>query len=923
MRSIRAKLTVLAIGAVWIAVLCSSFYVQTVVHDYLRADAFQTQKIASQAIGQYVEKFLSIHAGIISISATLPQLRDTAEFADAGEDFRGLPETAGKKQRDYFKEILTAYPEFNNIIIYTPDQARPLISEPFAHQQGTPVQSYREGFATRDWYRGVTADGYRYVYISNAYANAQGQLLAAIATRLYDGELRTVGILAGNLKLERLNEYIQSFSYSKNMKVYIVDRAGDILAHPDPTLLRKTQLTRIADRGIVRQAIQNNAENEGAGVFEEPNQAGTFYASYVKIPQAGWIVVTEQAETDVMARSRNLRNGILWVAVLLSLAVVLVLLGFIQTITKPFYEMVGLLQAIGRGDFSLRLSPELLNRKDEIGEIAQAVDSMQIKRQAAEMELDAGNEELRTLYNELGAAETKLRIQYDELQREIAERSRVDDALSESEMRYLSVIENSPEALIFFDPDTARIVKANEQFTAQFGYDLRQNPALTVFDMIVEKEETIKANFQLVKKTGMLPSQRRLFRHRNGVLMHVERSAVLIRYQGRNLVASYLQDVSEEVRREQEIQHDAQMATRVQREMLGTPQSSDALELYTIYQPYTYVGGDLYFMDWRFQGQVLRGYLVDAAGHGLATALHTSAMHVLLREVNEMDLPLSDQMRWLNCQSAKYFNEEAFAAAIAFEVDLQTHELRWVCAGIPGFWLSTQEKQEIVERQGMYLGMREAENFEMHVMPLSVGDCLYFLTDGLTDRIDHRTDLPLGSFTEMKEFIQDLIWSKERRDDATAICIRIQAFPDAFQQLCGWPRILYFNGYGDYRRFREQVREILAEETGNPHSLQEVAVNEALANALECRDGVPRKHQARLRFNRIGSWFVVRVRTSRMGFAGNAVLRRLRLRPEEMFLFGEDAGMGRGIPIMLSTTQRMAYNSEGTEVLLAWKVELP
>ena len=46
-----------------------------------------------------------------------------------------------------------------------------------------------------------------------------------------------------------------------------------------------------------------------------------------------------------------------------------------------------------------------------------------------------------------------------------------------------------------------------------------------------------------------------------------------------------------------------------------------------------------------------------------------------------------------------------------------------------------------------------------------------------------------------------------------------------------------------------------------------------------------------------------------------------RSHPEELFDFGEDAAMGRGIPIMLSTTDRMCYNSEGTEVLLAWRLK--
>lgn len=465
------------------------------------------------------------------------------------------------------------------------------------------------------------------------------------------------------------------------------------------------------------------------------------------------------------------------------------------------------------------------------------------------------------------------------------------------------------------------MVKGNAQFVSQFGYDPERETNLTIFDVAVDSKENLQAILAAIRRTGMLPLQRRLFRHRNGMLLHVERSGILIRYRGQNLGAIYIQDVSETVRREQEIQRDAQMATRVQHEMLSVPQSSEFLEVQTVFQPYRYVGGDLYFLDWRYRGQVLRGFLVDAAGHGLATALHTSAIHVLLREVNEFDLPLAEQIRWLNRRLGQYFNEEAFVGVIAFEVDLQTREMRWVCAGIPGFWAATPSVKGCVTRPGMFLGMRTDENFETHRMPIDVGDCLYFMTDGLTDRIDRCEELPVDDFAETLGRIRKLAEAKDQRDDATAVCIRVSALPDAMHRQQGWPRTLVFNGYGDYRRFRDAVTAILAEVTGLQHSMQEVAVNEALANALECRDGIPRPHEARLRFNRFGKWFVVRVKTSRMGFAGNALLRRLRIHPEEMFLYGEDSGMGRGIPIMLSVTDRMLYNSEGTEALLAWRIQ--
>ena len=40
-----------------------------------------------------------------------------------------------------------------------------------------------------------------------------------------------------------------------------------------------------------------------------------------------------------------------------------------------------------------------------------------------------------------------------------------------------------------------------------------------------------------------------------------------------------------------------------------------------------------------------------------------------------------------------------------------------------------------------------------------------------------------------------------------------------------------------------------------------------------------------------------------------------------MFSYGQQESMGRGIPLMISLSDRITYNSEGTEVLLAWKFD--
>ena len=504
---------------------------------------------------------------------------------------------------------------------------------------------------------------------------------------------------------------------------------------------------------------------------------------------------------------------------------------------------------------------------------------------------------------------------------DITSRKQAERALLESQSRYKAVMEQAPEAVFICDPDTGEIVEANSCFTNRFGYDLNRDGPLSVFDLSADQKKNIDFLLAQVKRDGFLPVQRRTMRHRNGIHLQVERSATMVSYQGRSLLVQTIRDVSDEIRREQEIRRDAELATRVQNALLKEAEPSEHLKISTVFKPQTYVGGDLYFMDWRYDGSLLRGFLVDACGHGLATALHTSAMHVLLREVNELDLPLQDQMRWLNRRAGQYCDDATFAGALGFELDLQMRQLRWSCAGMPHVWLATRDHQGIMSCPGMYLGICSVESFEMHTVQLSENDSVCFMTDGLSEVFGKNPHMQPVQYDEMVDLLAKIVLREECHDDATAICIQVRSFPHSSIRQNGWPRILRFNGYGDYQRFKGEVGKILMEVTGKEHSMLEVAVHEALANAMECRDGVPRQHRARLHVNRLGNRLIVRVKTSRIGFAGNAMLRRLRANPGDMFSFGEDAGMGRGIPIMLSTAHGMTYNSEGTEVLLFWRLD--
>lgn len=354
--------------------------------------------------------------------------------------------------------------------------------------------------------------------------------------------------------------------------------------------------------------------------------------------------------------------------------------------------------------------------------------------------------------------------------------NRTLEALRENESRYRAVMNQASEAIILVDLDSGNVLEGNEKFVEKFSYDLSDSQRLHITDMVVDEPKIV---FDLLKKaehTGGLPPERRIIRHRNGSEIPVVRAGTVIQYRGRKLFVATLRDISAEIRREQEILRDAAAARSIQKELLTTLKSTESLEMAFIYEPHLYVGGDFYFLDWRQNGTVLRGFLIDAMGHGLGTALHAAAMHVMLREINELDLPLVNQMQMLNVRTVRHFSEDTLAAAIAFEIDLKLRELRWVTAGISDFWVGLQSFEGMIVQPGSFLGIDEMGSYEQHCIRLEIGDTLCFCTDGLADLLRQK-ELPMRDWNQLKEQLEQLAHSPGCRDDVTAVCIRILSFP--------------------------------------------------------------------------------------------------------------------------------------------------
>jgi len=345
-----------------------------------------------------------------------------------------------------------------------------------------------------------------------------------------------------------------------------------------------------------------------------------------------------------------------------------------------------------------------------------------------------------------------------------------------SQARYRALVEQSFEALAVVDIETKEVVEVNHRFTEMLGYSLPEDSPLYVdrFDVDLERNE-INTYAQLKTQRTLIP-ELRVCHHKNGVEVRTERAGSIINIDGREYYLVSMRDMTVERRRQVEMMHDAELARRVQRDLLPKLQESPLVDIRALYHPSNVVSGDSYHLEWRNKGTLLRGFLVDVSGHGLATAIQTASINSLLSENETAKLPLLGQVRRLNARAGKYFTDGAYAAMLGFELDLSLRELRYIGAGITQFYANGRK----IETPGMFVGMWDEAEFIEGKITVAEGDSFCFLTDGFTDVLAKPEYV--GFFSEKGSAfdadvnaLEKLAKSGVLSDDGTGVCLKVKS----------------------------------------------------------------------------------------------------------------------------------------------------
>ena len=217
-------------------------------------------------------------------------------------------------------------------------------------------------------------------YFGPAYfvRDTEPYMTVAVPIEHLAGEI--VGVLLAEVSLIYVSEHVVArLAEGGTGYVYVVNRAGDLLAHPQVNLV--LQRTRLVDLNQVRSALGSTGPGAGAkGTLARNLRGEQVFSSYAGIPGLDWFVFVERPAEEVY---RPLYASIRRTATLLLVGLGMALLASLlvaRRILRPLQTLRHGVERIGSGDLGFRLE---VKTGDELERLAEEFNKMTARLQGA------------------------------------------------------------------------------------------------------------------------------------------------------------------------------------------------------------------------------------------------------------------------------------------------------------------------------------------------------------------------------------------------------------------------------------------------------------------------------------------------------------------------------------------------------------
>jgi len=241
---------------------------------------------------------------------------------------------------------------------------------------------------SRPWYQSASqqrADVWTDPYIF--FSSQEPGITVASPVETKNGTL--VGAVGIDIKIHSISGFLADLEISENGAALILNRNGDIIAHPDPTQTKTTNddgewaFVNINDmeNSIARAAFSTSSTDGMLGEFKYQNETFISALSPISIDGLPWTIATYAPENDFTQDIKDNRLRNTWIAAIVSICSAIVGVALSELILRPVRAFAVRTALVSQGEMSpkapLPQTYRELKRANEtlINEIAQRRES--------------------------------------------------------------------------------------------------------------------------------------------------------------------------------------------------------------------------------------------------------------------------------------------------------------------------------------------------------------------------------------------------------------------------------------------------------------------------------------------------------------------------------------------------------------------
>ena len=258
------------------------------------------------------------------------------------------------KQEPFLKAIQEEYPWM--YVIYSLDTSGMNV----ARSDGKSLQDYSDSQSFKNIIAGKTIAWETRLDKTSKKAS----LILAIPIKSDD---KIVGVIAGAINIVDLSRRMTTWNNSDVGFAFLVDEKGIALAHPDETFVRQ-------QKSFNHHPLIKAFHNGQRGVVSFTTKEGKSVLGCVRKTANGWILAIQQEGKEA---SYVIEQVLTFAYLLLGITVVFVFIiaWFLgRTLSRPILKLTGAADRISTGDLEVKIDTK---RKDEIGDLAEAITRMQ------------------------------------------------------------------------------------------------------------------------------------------------------------------------------------------------------------------------------------------------------------------------------------------------------------------------------------------------------------------------------------------------------------------------------------------------------------------------------------------------------------------------------------------------------------------